>query len=348
MNPSPLDAVRINSSTWAWQSCAFAIDGQSTEGVVAIDYDEQLELRIIPSNIQDQSPLGMSLGRYQVGRFPIRMLRDSAKALKTYLAAKALAQGIPSGSYGQATFDLGLQLSGTDAPDATPSSTVFASCRIVGEAATHEEGTGVAVTEFQVASLAIVQDGLALFDAAGSSSTELPGADSITCGGVLAPGKWTLMRGERVYGWDVRKGTALSGATVVPTGDELVEAEFLVEIWTVADYIAYKLFRSQYLKKALVATPGSPIAMALGIDHPELKELGATSFVVRSSPALLNDGFGVWGGTVKFLEYRKPLPALSKPDAAIPDVSTPRPTAQTQTEIELQKAQAQLQALGGT
>ena len=63
---------------------------------------------------------------------------------------------------------------------------------------------------------------------------------------------------------------------------------------------------------------------------------------------LLNDGFGVYSCEVEFLQYRKPLPSLSKPSAAFPDTTTPKPTALTQTEIELQKSQAELKQLQGS
>jgi hypothetical protein len=338
---SPIQAVRVNDATWAWDSCVFSVDGMSTDGVVGINYDEQLEVRIIPSNVQDQIPLGMSLGRYQVGRFPLRMLRDSGLALKRYLTTKA--PSAQSGSYGQATFDFGLQLSGIDAP--VPSTTVFASCRIVGERASHQEGTGVAVTEFLIASLAIVQDGNSLFDATGLASSVLPGTDTITINGAPAPGKWTLMRGARQYGWDVRKGAALIGATVVPMGDELMRPRFLVEIWDPKDYARFQVFRATYLKKQLVSVAGSPVGVAIGIDHPELKALNAASFVPSEVNALVNDGFGVWTAEIEFLEFRKPLPALSKPTAAMPDATPPIPTAQTQVEIELQNGANELQGL---
>jgi len=340
---SPLNAVRVNHRTWGWTSVIWTVDGMPSDGIVGIDYEEELEVRIISSNVQDQIPLGMSLGRYNVARFPVRMLADSALVLKKYLTTKA--PSVPSGSYGQATFDMGLQLSGIDAP--IPTTVVFAQCRIVGERAVREEGTEAAVVEFLVACLAITQDGNSLFDATGAASALLPGTDTITIAGAPAPGKWTLLRGPRVYGWDVRKGYGLMGATVVPTGDDVMRARFLVEIWSPTDYALFQVFRSTYLKKQLVAVQGSPIGLAIGIDHPELKGLNATSFVPLEVNPLVNDGFGVWMAEVEFLEYRKPLPALTKPNAAIPDASPPVPQAQDQVEAELAKAQAQLQALGG-
>jgi hypothetical protein len=344
MPASPIiDVIRVNARTFAWSSCAFSCDGMPWEGVVGIDWEERLDTRVVYSNQQDGAPLGMAQGRYQIATFPLRMLRDTAKTWKNYLTAQASTKG--SGSYGQAVFELGLQLAGRDAGDLLPTSTLFSSCRVLGEKVSHEEGIDELVTEFQIGCLLIEQDGNSLWNALPAIVGGFPVADTITVAGLPAPGKWTLEKADKVYGWQVQKGTGLSGATVIPTGDELVEPEFLVEFWDPLDFQAFKLFRTAFLKKALVAVTGSPVGLALGIDHPELKELGCQSVVVRSITPVLNDSYGVWSCKVKFLQYRKPGPALSKPSAAIPDNGTPRPTAKTQTEIALLQGQATLQAL---
>lgn len=342
--PTPT-IVRVNQVEYAWTSAAFRVDGMLTDGITGVDYGDSLETRTIPSNVQDAAPLGMSAGRYQIAKFPLRMLRSQARALKDYLFLKAPTQGVTS--YGQATWDFSVQLLGSDAPNNLGSTTTFATCRIVGEKSALEGGTGAAMTEFQVACLGIEQDGSVLWNALPASINGLPAVDSITVAGSMAPGKWTLLRAPRRFGWDIRAGYAFSGATVVPKGDELVVARFLVEIWTPQDYAAFQVFRSQYLKKALVAVPGATLAQAFGIDHPELKSLGCTSVVPQEDNPLLNDGFGVYACEVEFLQYRPPVPALSKPNAAIPDVTTPTPTAQTQTEVDLQQASAELQSLPG-
>jgi hypothetical protein len=341
--PSLIDVVRVNARTYGWNSAALTVDGMATESWTGIDYEERLETRVVYSNTQDSPPLGMSQGRYQIATFPVRMLRDAAVNFKAYLQTKAAA--VPSGSYGQALFTLGLQLDGRDSPELVTTSTVFASCRVLGEKLAHEEGIGPLVTEFTIGCLLIEQDGSSLWNALPPVVGGFPVADTITVAGLPAPGKWTLQKGDKEYGWQIRQATAMTGATVVPIGDPLVEPEFLIEFWDPLDYQAFKLFRTTYLKKPLVAVTGSPTGLALGIDHPELKELGVSSVVVKTITPVLNDGYGVWSCKVKFLQYRKPLPALSKPDAAIPDNGVPRPTALTQTEIALQQGQAQLQAL---
>lgn len=178
--------------------------------------------------------------------------------------------------------------------------------------------------------------------------TQFPAVDKISIASVVPPGKWTLTAAKKVYGWQVQKGYAQSGATVFPIGDELVAPRFMVEIWDgTIDWPAFRLFRSNFLKKALVSVGGAPIAYALGIDHPELKDMGVTSVVVREINPFTNDGTGLWSSEIEFLQYRKPQPALSKPLAAIPDKSPPVPSAQDNAQRELQAAAAQFQALAG-
>lgn len=352
MTLSLVDAIRINRTTWGWGSVIFTIDGSPNEGLVAADWEEQLEVRVVPSNVQDGPPLGMSAGRYQVGRFPIRMLTDSAVAFKGYLAKRGKAQGL--GSYGSVVFSIAIQLSGLDAPDALPSTTVFSSCRIVGEKRVVEEGTGAVVTEFAVACLVIIQDGATLWnslDLTGSPIAAFPGTDSVTIAGpagtITPPGKWTLTKADKVFGWQICKANGSDGATVKPTGDELIVSEFLIEFFDPQDWVLFQPFRALYLKKALVGTAGAPTALALGIGHPELKAQGCSSVVVQKVSIFKNDGFGVWSGTVSFLQYRPATLTLGRPNAAIPDVGVARPIAKDALEARMQTILAQNQARAG-
>ena len=347
MTSSPVvDTVRVGNSTWGWGSVAFSVDGHGTEGITSIDYDEQLETRTIYSNAQSGLPLGMSIGRYKVTTFPLRMLRDSALALKQYLTGRAVipaSLSSPSGSYGVPTFTLQLQLSARDASNGVPTTIAFSSCRILGEKAKHEEGTGVAVTEFRIGCLAITQDGSTLYTDVPPTFAAFPEVDSITINGVQPPGKWSLVRCDRNFGWQIQQPGYMSGGSVVPIGDPLCEPEFMVEIWDPVDYAQFRTFRSVYLSKPALSAAGAPTAIALGVDHPELKDLGIAGFVVKSITPMAPDGFGVWSGRVTFLQYRKPRIALSRPNAVAPDQAPPKPVYQTETEKEIQRAQ---QALG--
>lgn len=175
--------------------------------------------------------------------------------------------------------------------------------------------------------------------------TLFPSVDTITIAGVVAPGQWILVRADKVYGFDVRKQYAGSGATVVPTGDELVEAEFEVRLWDSAQVPLFRALRAGYLSHSLISVAGAPIAKPFGIDHPELADLGVTAVVVRKITPLRNDEFGLWTCTVIFLQYRRPQPAQPKPQGpAIPDVAPPVPSAQDNLEREAQLLEQQYQA----
>lgn len=175
--------------------------------------------------------------------------------------------------------------------------------------------------------------------------TGFPAVDTITIAGVPAPGRWWLVKGPKKFGWDERKGYGTTGATLVPTGDPLVEVTFSIYLWDDAQYPLFVAFDAQFLKKPAFSAPGGVATAAMGIDHPELKRLGVTSVVVLEKTPLVNDGYGGWTGEVTFKQYRPPKPALSKPDATIPDNGTPRPTAQDNQERELLQLSQQFQAL---
>lgn len=177
-------------------------------------------------------------------------------------------------------------------------------------------------------------------------TTGFPAQDTISLNGIEMPGQWILQPTSKVYGWQIQQGFALSGATVFPKGDELVVAPFLVKIWDPDDFFIFDIARTQLLKKAVFSV-GGVASYALGISHKELNALGVTAVVVRKTPAMTNNGRGLWSGTVEFLQYRKPIPALSKPNAAIPGAKAPIAAASNAKEQLIQQQRAQIDALRG-
>lgn len=175
-----------------------------------------------------------------------------------------------------------------------------------------------------------------------------PKANYFIIGGTRSPGKASLIEAKKVFGWQINKGFGLTGATVVPSGDELVEAAFLIEIWDARDVPDWDDFAARYLSKALVGAPGGVTPMALGILHPSLNgpPLNVAKVVVKEVNPLLNDGLGLWTTTVRFLQYRPPVPALSRPLAAIPAAAATKPTAQDAADREMQAKAATIQDLG--
>lgn len=155
-------------------------------------------------------------------------------------------------------------------------------------------------------------------------------------GGARCPGKATLVSATKIYGWEIRKGNALTGATVVPTGDELVEAKFLVEVWSAEDYIGWLQFAAKFLSNAIQKLPGTTSSKAMRILHQQLNgpPLNVTEVVAKAVNPLANDGYGLWSGEIVFLQYRRPRAALPRPNGTI-DATGGRPTAEDKQDVQI-------------
>lgn len=182
------------------------------------------------------------------------------------------------------------------------------------------------------------------------STASFPEQDFILIAGDKSPGKVTLRGANSPRGWDIRKGYGLSGATVVPSGDELADGIVaLFEFWTADQISDWYAFAAKYLDKAVRLVPGSLVPKALGIFHPVLAAppIRITEVVVKDCTALEQDEFGGWSCEAHFLQYRKPKPALQAPSAAIPAAGVAAPTALDAADLEMQRKLAQFQALAG-
>lgn len=173
--------------------------------------------------------------------------------------------------------------------------------------------------------------------------TAFPIVDTILLDNLPMAGKWTLTRCTKKFGWVQQKGSFLTGATVLPDGDPLISAEFRVEFWTNADWQAFQAYRGR-----LIIKPAFQLGIttaAIPIKHPELSILGVENVLVEEVSAFIQEEPGLWVGSVKFLQYRPPIPAIKKPSQAIPGVAPNVPTARSAQELELQKQQAEFNTL---
>lgn len=175
--------------------------------------------------------------------------------------------------------------------------------------------------------------------------TAFPAVNTIILASQVMPGKWTLTAAPKKFGWQIQKGFGLSGAFVFPIGDELVVPKFTISIWKSADYAVFRQVRKVLLKKPVFTLGGTLTSKALGIDHPELKDLGVDAVVVGAVNPMINDGTGLWEGEVEFIQWRPPKLAPPRPSGKIPDVAQPSPTAKDAQDIELQRLQAERAAL---
>lgn len=173
---------------------------------------------------------------------------------------------------------------------------------------------------------------------------DFPAQDYIVLSGEKSPGRATVKAPNSPRTWDKRKGYGTSGASLVYTGDDLSEFDVEIVLWKKSQFAEWKSFA----KKCLEKPPKGARPKALKIEHP----------VVNASPWLIDEvvvkdvlGFedtsddGLWQGTIQFIQYRAPLPALGKPKQAIPGAAAKIPTAQDAADLEIQKLSAEFGSL---
>lgn len=144
---------RINGTPYSWHSCAHFFMGLPYKGVLATNFKQSREVKIVHAAQQDGTPLGTTAGIYKVESFSFRMLRSSALALKTDLTVLGL------GSYGDAQFNYMLQLfePTLEIPPQLPATTLITGCRITGVEDKQELGVEELVTEFTCSAQLIVE-----------------------------------------------------------------------------------------------------------------------------------------------------------------------------------------------
>jgi hypothetical protein len=176
-----------------------------------------------------------------------------------------------------------------------------------------------------------------------------PEQDYVLIEGARSPGQVRVVGANSPRPWDERKGYGMSGATLVPSGDALSTFELHFEFWDESEMPDWYSYAGKYFDKAARFTPGSLKPKALGIDHPQLKSppFRIIQCVIEDCLDQGVDEYGLWTWVVKCKQYRKPAPALSKPDAAIPAVSAAQPTAKDAQDREIQSLQGEVTGLAG-
>lgn len=178
--------------------------------------------------------------------------------------------------------------------------------------------------------------------------TNFPVVRTILLGNLVMPGKWTLVSAERVFGWQIQKGTQIAGATIFPIGDELIAPKFRVEIWRSYDYGLYRQMRKRFLKKPTLTELVSGGAAALRIGHPELNDLGCDAVVVHKVGATKQEKGGLWVAEIEFLQFRAPKLLKSKTPTTTPGNQNNRPPARTKFELDNEVKAEVLRTLDAT
>lgn len=174
--------------------------------------------------------------------------------------------------------------------------------------------------------------------------------DYITLAGAISPGVARLVSFSAPRGWEIRKMGGFSGAVIVYTGDELAEMTFRLELWHPPDLdVQWQLFSSLLAKPPKGIAPTALATFALGLGYPLLNAspIDIDAVVVRETTPWDCDDDMLWSMQIKLLQFRAPLPAMGKPNKAIPAVAVTPPTPQDPTEVLIQQKSLQLAALLG-
>jgi hypothetical protein len=145
------DIVRVNSTILSWNSCIFKVDGIPYNGILEFNYEQKRERKVVHAARRDGRPLGKTAGKYSVPSCTLKMLRDSADKLTTYLTAKGL------GSYGDAEFLFFVQYF-EPVIGAVPITVVCEGCTVDGKKDPNAEGVDELATEFEIGVLQLTEN----------------------------------------------------------------------------------------------------------------------------------------------------------------------------------------------
>ncbi len=151
--------TRINGTPYSATSCAFKFNLVPFVGILAFDYGEKRERKLVHGARRDGTPLGMTSGKYSTDGISFTMLTSSFQRLIESLTALGL------GSYGDAKFPISVQYIEPQAQLAgvPPITVLIEGATIVGVKNAHAEGIDEAVTQVDVMALALTRNGLRLW-----------------------------------------------------------------------------------------------------------------------------------------------------------------------------------------
>lgn len=162
--PGPLvDFIRVNNTRYSWNSVSHRVDMQRTRGIVAVDYEQKRERKMVYAGNQSGTPLGWTAGKYSVPTFTLRMLKEWANTFTDYLTTGGLINP-GAGSFGDAEWTFTQQVV-EPVVGAVPIIMVATPCAVVGKKDVAEEGIDELVTEFEIATMAITENNKRLWSA---------------------------------------------------------------------------------------------------------------------------------------------------------------------------------------
>jgi hypothetical protein len=160
-----------------------------------------------------------------------------------------------------------------------------------------------------------------------------PYQDVIVLAGLPSPGRAIVRPAGSPRDWNIRKGYGFSGATIVYAGANLAKFEVDITLWEdPLHWIEWKAF------SLILAKPIPPVVAGLGIQHPLLNMApwNISAVVVEDVTGFEESDFEEFTCTIKFIEYRAPVPAIGKPIVTVPTAVVPPPTPEDAQDIQIQ------------
>jgi hypothetical protein len=172
------------------------------------------------------------------------------------------------------------------------------------------------------------------------NGSQLPQQDSVFLGNLEVPGLCTIKSASFLRKWDVREAYGASGANLIFQGEGTKRCELEVTLWEPIHFSQWEIFSKTILFAKAIGPAG---IQALDISHPILDLVQLHSVVVEEVTAFdQGDSGGKFTCTIKLIEFRPPVPALSKPTTSIPNAAAPVPTAVDAADEEQKKLIAQV------
>lgn len=179
--------------------------------------------------------------------------------------------------------------------------------------------------------------------------TFFPGEDldTFTIGGDRSPGQCTLLKAPNLQRWQINQGNAISGASMVPMGEDVTDVEFGLFFWTPAQFTVWQNFATRWFKAATVTAPGGVDSLALAIGYPLLRvppiSITKVGYKGCTEPHFEEEeGISL---VVTFIKWKRPILAKPKPLATIPAAAKPKPTASDARQQVIAQQSAELAAL---
>lgn len=137
--------------------------------------------------------------------------------------------------------------------------------------------------------------------------------DHVVLSGQRSPGIAEITGATSPRRWDERRGYALSGSTVIFRGVGLARFKIVLRLLTPEHWAEWATW-SQLVQRP----PPLERARALDISHPILEDLGIRSCVIETvgQPVQASQGGGEWSIEIACIEYRRPTPAIARPDGS--------------------------------